>query len=232
MPEPEAAPEAHAADIAPAEAPAPRKRRRSATQVQRNEATRLQLLEAAGKVIGKHGYAGCTIARVTTRTKIAHGTFYLHFASQQDLFDAVLPTLGGRMLASIGRAIHAATDAMELERRGFEANFAYLSRHPYMYRVLSEAELFAPAAFHGYMDRMTRGYVRSLQRSKAATQLADYSADELESIATMLIGARTYLLMRYGIESNAVKPLPAAKLDTYLKFVAHGILGDRALHAG
>ncbi len=208
------------------EAPAPRKRRRSATQIERNEATRLQLLEAAGKVIGKYGYAGCTIARVTTKTKIAHGTFYLHFASRQDLFDAILPTLGARMLAAIGRAIHDVGDAIELERRGFDANFAYLARYPYMYRVLFEAELYAPAAFRAHWDRVTHGYVRSLQRSKTGTQLAGYSDEEMETIATMLIGARSHLLIRYGMEDYAVKALPADKLETYMKIITHGILGD------
>src|ERR1700759_5428746 len=118
----------------------PRKRTRSASQIQRNELTRSQLLEAAGKLIGKYGYAGCSIARVTARAKIAHGTFYLHFKSQQDLFDHVLPVLGSKMLEVIAGAIPDPRDVIDLERRGFQANFDYLTSHPYMYRVLTEAE--------------------------------------------------------------------------------------------
>jgi AcrR family transcriptional regulator len=206
-------------------APTVRKRQRSATQIQRNELIRLQLLEAAGKVIGKYGYAGCTIARVTAKTKIAHGTFYLHFGSRQDLFDALLPALGTRMLQVIADAIHDPKDIIDLERRGFQANFDYLSKNSYMYRLLSEAELFAPKAFKSHMERMTSAYARSLRRSKFGHQLDDFEDDELETIATMLIGARTYLLMRYGVVNNVVKPLPPAKLGSYLKFIAHGITG-------
>lgn len=213
------------ASVASAVERKPRKRQRSVTQIQRNEATRLQLLEAAGRVIGKYGYAGCTIARVTAKTKIAHGTFYLHFASQQDLFDAVLPALGERMLAAIALAIQEPKDVIDLERRGFQANFDYLTKHGYMYRVLTEAEMFAPIAYKRHMDSMVSGYARSLRRSKFAHQLEGFDSEELETIATMLVGARTFLLMRYGVENNMVKILPDDKLDIYLKFIAYGIIG-------
>jgi AcrR family transcriptional regulator len=199
---------------------------RSITQLQRNEATRLQLLEAAGRVIGKLGYAGCTIARVTEKAKVAHGTFYLHFKSQQDLFDTILPVLGKEMLHVIGAAIRDSNGLADLERRGFEANFDYLASHPYMYRVLAEAERFAPKAFKQHLDGVTTGYARSLQRSKLGDhQLEDFSNSELEAIATMLVGARTYLLMRYGVVNNAVKALPAGMMEVYLKFVHHGLNG-------
>jgi hypothetical protein len=39
--------------------------------LQRNEEVRLRLIESAGKIIGKYGYSGCSISRVTVRAKIA-----------------------------------------------------------------------------------------------------------------------------------------------------------------
>ena len=202
------------------------RRRQTPAKIQRNGQTRMKLLQAAGKIIGKYGYAGCTIARVTTQAKIAHGTFYLHFKSQQDLFETVLPALGGTMLHEIAEAIHNPKDIVDLERRGFQANFDYLTKHPYMYRVLSEAELYAPGAFHQHVDAMTSGYARSLRRSKFSKHIDGYTDEELETIATMLIGARTYLLMRYGVVKNSVKPLPPGKLEAYLKFISHGLVGQ------
>lgn len=201
------------------------KREPSPAKMQRNEQTRIKLIEAAGKTIGKYGYAGCSIARVTARAKIAHGAFYLHFSSQKDLFDTVLPTLGASMLQIIGQAIRHPKDILDLERRGFEANFDYLTKHPYMYRVLTEAELYAPTAFQQHMDKMVTGYARSLRRSRFSRYIDDYPDEELETIATMLIGARTFLLMRYGVVNNAVTSLPLGKLEVYLKFVTHGLGG-------
>jgi AcrR family transcriptional regulator len=212
----------------PNDAPSTRsrwKRQVCGARLQPNEEVRLKLIEAAGKMIGKYGYAGCSIARVTARAKFAHGAFYLNFASQQDLFDAVLPTLGASMLHEIGQAIQSPKDIIDLERRGFKANFDYLTNHPYLYRVLSEAELYAPAAYHQHLNAMVTGYVHSLRRSRFLHYIDSYSDDELEAIATMLIGARAYLLMRYGVVNNAVKPLPSGKLEAYLKFVSHGLAG-------
>lgn len=213
----------NAAEARAVSKPRARKRTPSPAKVQRNEESRTKLIEAAGKTIGKYGYSGCSIARVTTRAKMAHGTFYLHFSSQKDLFDAVLPTLGASMLQVIGQAIHDAADLIDLERRGFQANFDYLTKHPYMYRVLTEAELYAPEAFQHHVDAMVGGYARSLRRSLPAGLADRVDAEELRTIATMLIGARTYLLMRYGVANNAVKPLPPGKLESYLKFVSHGL---------
>jgi AcrR family transcriptional regulator len=195
----------------------------SLQRLQRNEATRQKIVEAAARVIGRYGYAGCTIARVTSRAKIAHGTFYLHFGSQQELFESVLPTLGRNMLEKIGEAIRHSEDIIDLERHGFEANFDYLVKHPYMYRVLSEAELYCPHAFHRHLDAVVESYTRSLRRSRKGNQLASFGDEELETVATMLVGARTYMLMRFGVRSGVIRERLDDKLGTYLKIVAHGI---------
>ena len=200
-----------------------RKRTPSPARAQKTEITRARLLAAAAKVIGKYGYGGCSIARITRRAGVAHGAFYLHFKSQQQLFDQILPTLGQVMLDAISHAIRDSTDIVELERRGLEENFAYLSKHPYMYRVMNEAELYAPNAFKAHMDEMVARYSRSLHRSLLNHEVHDFSSDDLEALAAMLMGARAYLLMLFCADKNAVKPLPPEMVDRYLRFVVHGL---------
>ncbi len=210
-------------------APKPvRKRTRSLSQELRNQATRMKLLEAAGRVIGKYGYANCTISRVTARAKIAHGTFYLHFQSQQHLFDNILPVLGSRMLLFIGDALRDSDDVLDLERRGFAATFAYLVEHPYMVRVTEEAAFFAPEAYRQHIDDMVAGYARSLLRSRIGTQLEDFRPDELPMLAHLLIGARFQMLWQYRRENKIDAMPPADIVETYIKFISHGILGDRS----
>ncbi|MFV3077186.1 TetR/AcrR family transcriptional regulator [Niveispirillum fermenti] len=200
-----------------------RKRKPSAEKVEKNEATRMALIEAAAKIVGRYGYSGCSIARVTAKAKVAHGTFYLHFKSQQELFDLLLPTLGARMLDRISEAVRNATSLYEVERRGLEANFAYLVAHPYMYRLMMEAELFAPAAFRAHVDMLVERYVRSLRRSLKDQDPPLYSEAELEQVASMLMGARSYLLMRFCAADGKIRPLSPEILDTYLRFVASGL---------
>lgn len=196
--------------------PARRKRSRSMSQELRNQVTRLKLIEAAARVIGQYGYAGCTIARVTSRARVAHGTFYLHFESQQDLFNAILPTLGPAMLRFIGESIQGQTDITSMEKRGFEASFAYLADHPYMARVTEEAAHYAPAAYKRHIDDLVASYARSLRRIGEDPWLSRFNAAELKMLAHLLLGARIQL-MKYHRQNEDADPSQSSIVDLYLK---------------
>jgi AcrR family transcriptional regulator len=51
----------------------------------KGEKTREALLEAAGKVIGRHGINRASISEITRYAGVAQGTFYIHFKSKNDL---------------------------------------------------------------------------------------------------------------------------------------------------
>ncbi len=202
----------------------PRRRRTpSAAQQQKNEETRRRLLEAAGRVVGRHGYAGASIARITEKAGVAHGAFYLHFKSQQDLFDILLPVIGADMLDAISEAIQAAGSLDELERRGFHAMIDYLVAHPHLWRVTTEAELYAPKAYALHLQAMTQRYVRSLKRSLAHDEVRDFAESELEAVAAMLMGARHYLITRHAMAGGKLRPVDDSLAETYVKLVLHGL---------
>jgi len=48
-------------------------------RVERNAWTKQRIFEAATKVVGKHGYAEASVARITEEAGVAQGTFYNHF---------------------------------------------------------------------------------------------------------------------------------------------------------
>lgn len=206
--------------------PEPRRSARrppSARQAAKNAETRRRLIEAAGVVVGRHGYAGASIARITAEAGVAHGAFYLHFANQQALFDVLLPELGGAMLDSLTSAIRDSRSLEEIERRGLTANFEYLGSHPEIYRVMNEAELYAPAAFQQYLKEIQARYVRSLKRSKERGELRQFADEDLETVAALLTGARSYLLMMFCKDGNAVRPLDPARLEIYLDVFLDGL---------
>lgn len=213
---------APAAAVAAARPPR-RRRTPSAAQQQKNEETRRRLIEAAGRVVGRQGYAGASIARITEKAGVAHGAFYLHFKSQQDLFDILLPTIGQDMLTTISEAIHDAGSLDELERRGFHAMVDHLVRHPHLWRVMSEAELYAPKAHRQHLDAMTLRYVRSLKRSLDHDEVRDFEESELEAVAAMLMGARHYLITRLGMTAGKPRPVDDRLAETYVKLVLHGL---------
>ena len=59
-------------------------------QEKRKELTREKILAAAKQVFAQKGYAGTSIAEVVKKSKLARGTFYLHFQSVEQVLNALL----------------------------------------------------------------------------------------------------------------------------------------------
>lgn len=201
---------------------APRVRAKS-TRAERVEATRRALILAATEVIGEVGYERASISRITSRAKVAQGTFYTYFQSRQDLFDRLLPDVGQDMLASIAAAMHGARDLLDVEERGFRHLFKYVARHPGFYRLLNEAETLAPKAHRTHFRNLTKGYIRSLHLAQSNGELRDYSAREVEVLAYMLMGIRSYLILGFARRGSAIRELPEWVTQTYLKFVRRAL---------
>jgi AcrR family transcriptional regulator len=57
------------------------------------DATRRQLLSAAGEIFERSGYQGTTVRAITARARTAHGTFYLYFHNKEDVFCRLVETV-------------------------------------------------------------------------------------------------------------------------------------------
>ncbi len=172
--------------------------------------------------MGELGYAAASIARITQAADVAHGAFYLHFQSRQDLFDVLLPTLGQAMMAAIGKAIAKSAGIEELERRGMQANVGYLVRHRGLYRVLYEAPEYAPKAYEAHLAALRAAYVRSLCRSRDEGEIAAFADEELETLAMMLMGARFYLMAQCW-NGHRMRHLTDMELGLYARFACAGL---------
>ncbi len=82
---------------------------------QKKAATRLQLLEAARASFIEESFDSATIASITTRCGVAHGTFYVHFPSKESVL-AELVAEFNRGLASSMEPLWR--EASELDLRG------------------------------------------------------------------------------------------------------------------
>ena len=70
-------------------------------RVERNAWTKRKIFDAATKMVGKHGYAEASVARITEEAGVAQGTFYNHFENRQELLDQLLPKIGIDMVRFI-----------------------------------------------------------------------------------------------------------------------------------
>lgn len=198
------------------------RRRRRLTREELAPEAREAIFRAAMQIVGKYGYAGTSIERVTKAAGIAQGTFYLYFESRQALFDELLPHLGAQMLDFIRERVAGSRDIFDKEERGFRAFFEYMKINPGFFRLLTEATGAAPQAHTKHFEQVTQPYVDTLRRGLNAADLDGFADAELETVAYMLMSAREYLYLRY-VESGAGD---AASLDavvrTYMKFVKNG----------
>jgi AcrR family transcriptional regulator len=188
-------------------------------RAEKTEKNRRALLQGAAAVVGDHGYAGASIALITQRAGLAQGTFYLYFQSREDLFNQLLPEVGQELLDYLGERVHGAKDIFEIEERAFRASCEFLATHPGFYRVLNEAEAVAPKAYERHFNNVARRYLQALKRAHAEGGVRGYGEREIEVLVYMLMGARSYINVRYGKELAGRKHVPKWLLDSYMKVV-------------
>jgi AcrR family transcriptional regulator len=198
---------------------------------ERVKANRRALMKAAAEIVCERGYEGTSVARVTERAGLAHGTFYRYFDSRQDLFDQLLPEAGDELLGFLRGRTSGARHVLELEERAFRGFFEFLRETPGFYRLLNEAEIMAPLAFERHIDNMARHYVAALERSRARGELRGFERRELEVLAFVLMAARFYIYLRFAKSKAGAERIPEWVVAAYMKFVKHGFGVDGTVAA-
>ncbi len=201
----------------------PKQRAPRTARADRAQETGRRLIDAAAKVVGAEGYSNASVAKITALADVAQGTFYNYFATQQDLFDHLLPELGGEMLDFIRERVKGIKDSFAREEAGFRAFFEFLQARPEFYRILNEAETFSPKAFRAHMRNMAQGYLRALSRSHAKGELPGFTERELEVVVYVLLAARNYIAYRYVAGEGRPRTAPAWVTDAYIKLVTGGM---------
>lgn len=194
-------------------------------RVEKSEAIRESLLNAAVEVVGEVGYANASIALITQRAGVGQGTFYNYFESRQEILDALLPSLGKDMLAHVKECALGGHSFAELEERSFRGFFDFLHRTPDFYRILTESDVFAPQGTATHFELVSRQYIRFLRHSWENGEFPAYREDELEAIAFILMSARQYLAKRYVVGDGGRTDLPERVAETYMKLVRFGLEG-------
>ncbi len=184
------------------------------------------LFAAAVEVVGKHGYAGASVARITAAAKVAQGTFYNYFESRQQLLDQLLPALGLEMVESIAGRVGEATEGVEREERRLRGFFEFLCEKPQFYRILHEAEIHAPKGYGEHLLNIERGYVRALASSARRGEMPGYQDEDLEVLSYILMAIRDYLSIRYARGKDGIRLPPERVIAVYMQFVTHGLFGE------
>lgn len=198
---------------------------KSGRRASKTEATRRQLIDAAFLVVGEYGFADTTIARITSRARVAQGTFYNYFTSQQDLFEQLLPSLGQALIEHLQARSGDAADVAQFQRNCLTGFIDFIRESSVFYRILIEAEVYVPKAHRRYLVDITNWHRRALRRFLAEGAIEGFDERQLEVVAYSIVATHHYLLMRYAHWSGETTRLPHWVVEAQQRLLLGGLLG-------
>ncbi len=177
--------------------------------------TRRRLLDAAEHVFGEFGFYDASIVKITEAAGVAQGTFYLYFASKQEIFEELVRDLNGRVRYAMREAAEQGRSRIESEQLGFRGYFRFTSEHPALYRVIRQAEFVSPATLQYHYEKITEGYVEGL---RSAMERGEVKAGDPEVLAWALMATGEMLGMRWLLWNGRreMPPEVLAELDTLI----------------
>lgn len=132
----------------------------------RGERTRRSLVKSARALFEKQGYLSTSVADITKRASVAHGTFYTYFDSKEDIFAVVAEELQSDFQAFLQKE-PALPPGSTISERIERTNRAYLRAYERFARTVAVLEQVS--TFNPRLAEIRRGSRRFwLQRNTEA----------------------------------------------------------------
>ena len=182
-----------------------------APRTARGERTLRKILEAAREEFGERGFSDASIVGITTRAKVALGTFYTYFDSKESVFKALVTDMSAQVRDHVAPALGAGTDGIDAERRALAAFLEFASGHKQVYRIIDEAEFVDPAGYSRahYETTASRIAARLTEAARRGELAPGLTAESIDAIAWAIMGANVFLGLRYAVWEAAIrKPSP------------------------
>jgi AcrR family transcriptional regulator len=162
--------------------------------------TRRRLLDAAERVFAELGYHEASIVKITEAAGVAQGTFYLYFASKQEIFEELVRDLNRRVRRAMAAGAERGRTRAEAELLGFRGYFEFAAQHGALYRIIRQAEFVSPQTLHDHYEAIASGYVAALE---AAMERGEVATMDPEVLAWALMGMGELLGMRWIVWEGA-----------------------------
>ncbi len=168
----------------------------------RREKTRLDLLEAAERVIAVKGYHQTRIADIATEADVGLGTFYLHFKTKNEIFIELIETGAAELRAEVNAAKAGIESVEEKLRITIGTILDAAAEHPEQFRIV----FGHGPAFLDLMVRVHEMFIEDLRRDFELTL-----GERANAVANLTIGmlsqAVSWLLERTDLPLDAIKQL-------------------------
>src|SRR5215475_6656634 len=102
----------------------------------RREKTRVELLEAAKRVIARKGYHNTRIADIASEADVGLGTFYLHFKTKNEIFIELIDYGAGHLREELVEAKAGIHDPAEKLRITINIILEAAAQEPESFRIV------------------------------------------------------------------------------------------------
>jgi AcrR family transcriptional regulator len=193
-----------------------------APRTARGERTLRKILDAAIAEFGERGFADTSIVGITSRAKVALGTFYTYFDSKEALFAALVQDMSGKVRDLVAPALAGASDALDGERRALAAYLQFVAEHKEVYRIVDEAEFVDPDGFRRHYETTASRIAARLKAGVDNGDLRQADSGTQEIWAWALMGMNVFLGLRFGVWSSQSPEHIAAEVN---RMLADGLKG-------
>jgi AcrR family transcriptional regulator len=165
-------------------------------RTERGRRTLRAILDAAAIEFGEQGFHATSIVGITTRAKVALGSFYTYFESKDEVFRALVRDMSAQVGVMGAEASRNAKDTLDGERAVLAAFIGFAQEHKELYRIIDETEFVDPAAYRAHYENAAARIRTRLERGVAQGELREGIG---EAEAWALMGINVFLGLRYGV---------------------------------
>lgn len=171
-----------------------------APRTARGQRTLRKILDAALEEFGEKGFSEGSIVGITSRARVALGTFYTYFDSKEAVFQELVRDMSAQVRDHVAPDIEGATDEIDRERRALASYLRFVFDHKEVYRIIDEAEFVDPDGFRKHYVTTAERIAARLQAGKDKGEVVTIDspmATEVEAWAIM--GMNVFLGLRFGV---------------------------------
>lgn len=171
-----------------------------APRTARGQRTLRKILDAALEEFGEKGFSEGSIVGITSRARVALGTFYTYFDSKEAVFQEVVRDMSAQVRDHVAPVLAGSADTLEGEGRALISFLEFVRTHREVYRIIDEAEFVDPEGFRKHYVTTADRIAARLQAGKDKGEVVAMEsklATEVEAWA--LMGMNVFLGLRFGV---------------------------------
>ena len=171
-----------------------------APRTARGQRTLRKILDAALEEFGEKGFSEGSIVGITSRARVALGTFYTYFDSKEAVFQELVRDMSGQVRDHVAPVLQTASDTLEAEGMALQSFLEFVATHRQVYRIIDEAEFVDPEGFRKHYVTTAERIAARLQAGKDRGEVVKSDsplATEVEAWAIM--GMNVFLGLRFGV---------------------------------